>query len=164
MNRRMFVTRTFMAGARLCVCALVLGIGAGRAQSPPSPDTRVVPDDELTLVVGTRFVGPSPEGTSAKAQFDDARIPLSEFNETDHCVDQSALEIAREYFATLGRLMGKAGHYYFVPEAEIKKSVAMCERMHANPPKAWAGSKTQIIAFGKVVPTADAPALEQSVR
>lgn len=159
MNGRIFVTV-----ARLCSCALVLSISEARAQSPPSTDTGVVPDDELTLVVGTRFVGPSPEGTSAKAQFDFARIPPSEFNETDHCVDQSAIEIAQEYFATLGRVMGKAGHYYVVPEAEIKKSVAMCERIHTQPPKAWVESKTQIIAFGRVVPTVKAPALEQSVQ
>ena len=121
MNARMFVTFT-----RVCACALVLGGGAARAQSPP--DTGVVPDDDLMLVVGTRFVGPSPEGTSAKAQFDDARIPLSKFNETDHCVDQTALEIAKEYFTTLGRMVGKAAQYYFVPEAEIRKAIATCER------------------------------------
>jgi hypothetical protein len=164
MNGRMFVPRMFITRARLCMCALVLGIGATRAQSPPSPNTGVVPDDELTLVVGTRFVGRSPDGTSAKAQFDDARIPLSEFNETDHCVDQSALEIAKEYFTTLGRMMGKAGQYYFVPEAEIKKAIAMCERMHSSPPRAWVDSKSQIIAFGKVVPTTEAPALEETLR
>ena len=159
MNARMFVTFT-----RVCACALVLGGGAARAQSPAPPDTGVVPDDDLTLVVGTRFVGPSPEGTSAKAQFDDARIPLSKFNETDHCVDQTALEIAKEYFTTLGRMVGKAAQYYFVPEAEIRKAIATCERMHASPPKAWVDSKTQIIAFGKVVPTTDAPALEETLR
>src|SRR5262245_35331230 len=115
MNGRMLMN------ARLCMCALVLCICAARAQSPPSPDTGVVPDDDLTLVVGTRFVGPSPDGTSAKAQFDNARIQLAEFNETDHCVDQTALEIAKEYFTTLGRMMGKAAQYYFVPEAEIRK-------------------------------------------
>src|SRR5690606_14255655 len=90
----------------------------------------VVPDDALTLVVGTRFVGPSGEGVSARAQFTDSRIPLAALNETDHCVDQHALEVAKEYFETLGRVMGKAGHYYFVPEAEISKSVSMCEKQH----------------------------------
>lgn len=164
MNCRMFVARMLVTGTRLCACALALGIGAARAQSPPSPDTGVVPDDDLTLVVGTRFVGPSPDGTTAKAQFDDARIPLSAFNETDHCVDQSALEVAKEYFTTLGRVMGKAGHYYFVPEDQIKTSVQMCERMHASPPKAWVDDKTKVIAFGRVVPTTEAPALEETLR
>jgi hypothetical protein len=139
-------------------------MSAARAQSPASPDTGVVPDDELTLVVGTRFVAPSPDGTSAKAQFDGARIPLTEFNDTDHCVDQSALEVAKEYFTTLGRMMGKAALYYVVPEAEVKIAIAMCDRMHASPPKAWVDSKTQIIAFGKVVPTTEAPALEETLR
>lgn len=145
----------------LCI---LLAVAAAHAQSPGSPDAGVVPDDELTLVVGTRFVKPSPDGTSAKAQFDNARIPLAEFNETDHCVDQTALEIAKEYFTTLGRMVGKAAQYYFVPDAEIRKAIATCERMHASPPKAWVDSKMQIIAFGKVVLTTEAPALEETLR
>lgn len=127
-------------------------------------DHGVVPDDMLTIVVGTRFVAPPAKELSAKELFTDARIPLSAFNETDHCVDQSALEVAKEYFATLGRVLGKAGYYYFVPEAEIEKAVSMCERMHRQPPKAWTGNKTKIIAFGKVVPDSEAAALEKSVR
>lgn len=155
----------FSKAAPLLLWWLLLGPPAAVAQSPqPSADPGVVADDMLTLVVGTRFVGPTAEGTSAKSQFTDARIPLSAFNDTDHCVDQSALEVAKEYFATLGRVMGKAGHYYFVPDAEIKKSVAMCERLYGRPPQAWVESKTKVIAFGKVVPTVDAPALEKAVR
>ncbi len=91
-------------------------------------------------------------------------FPSPRFNETDHCVDQHALEVAKEYFETLGRVMGKAGHYYFVPEAEISKSVSMYEKQHGRPPQAWVDTKTKIIAFGRVVPTEEAPALEQSVR
>lgn len=147
--------------------SLLVGVSVALAQSPSLQtfaDPGVVPDDMLTLVVGTRFVGPSGDGVSARAQFTDARIPPSAFNETDHCVDQHALEVAKEYFATLGRVMGKAGHYYFVPDAEISKSVLMCEKLHGRPPQAWVDMKTKVIAFGKVVPTADAPALEQSVR
>jgi hypothetical protein len=155
----------FSNAASLCLSWLLLGSPAAIAQSPEPPaNTGVVADDMLTLVVGTRFVGPTAEGMSAKSQFTDARIPLSAFNDTDHCVDQSALEVAKEYFATLGRVMGKAGHYYFVPDAEIKKSVAMCERLYGRPPQAWVESKTKVIAFGKVVPTVDAPALEETVR
>jgi hypothetical protein len=118
----------------------------------------------LTLVVGTRFIKPTPAGTTAKSQFSDARIPVSEFNDTDRCVDQRALEVAQEYFTNLGRLLGKAGHYYFVPETEIEKAVSMCERLYKSPPQALVEAKTQIIAFGRVVPTVEAAALEQSIR
>ena len=130
----------------------------------PQDDHGVVPDDLLTLVVGTHFVKPTAEGTTAKAQFTEARIPLADFNDTDTCIDQSMLEVAKEYFTTLGRMMEKAGHYYFVPDAEIRKSAAMCERMHQQPPKAWVDGETKIIAFGRVVATEDAPALERTLR
>jgi hypothetical protein len=124
----------------------------------------VAPDDELTLVIGTRFVKPAPEASSAKAQFSDARISTDDFNDTDHCVDQGALEVAKEYFITLGRTLGKAGFFYYVPEPAIKKLIAMCTRLHRSPPKAWVEAQTEIIAFGKVVPDADAPKLERAIR
>lgn len=127
-------------------------------------DTGVVPDDELTLVVGTRFVKPTDGSLTAHIQFTDKRIPRSNFNETDHCLDEQALVIAKEYFTTLGRTLGKAGYYYFVPETEIKKSLSMCLKLYNSPPNAWVENSTKIIAFGKVVPTANAPALERSVR
>ncbi len=147
--------------------ALLAGVSPSCAQSRPLPrltDPAVVPDDDLTLVVGTHFIAPTTDGVSAKAQFTDARIPLSAFNETDRCLDQTALEVATEYFTTLGRVLGKAGHYYFLPEDEISKAVSMCEKLHGRPPQAWVSGKTKIIAFGKVVPTVDASALEKSVR
>lgn len=143
------------------------GLGTASAQSPDpqSPgDTGVVPDDALTMVVGTRFVAPTAGEPSAKELFEKARIPLSDFNETDACIDQASLDVAKAYFTTLGRVMGKAGHYYFVPDAEIEKAVAMCRRMHTGEPKAWKPGKTRIIAFGRVVPTEEAPALEQTIR
>ena len=118
----------------------------------------------LTLVVGTRFVTPPASEMSAKELFTDARIPLGAFNETDRCIDQTALEVAQDYFTNLGRVLGKAGHYYFVPEDEIKKAVSMCEKMHGRAPQAWVETQTKVIAFGRVVPTADAPALEGSIR
>ena len=146
---------------------LLVGISAAFAQSP-SPqnhtDPDVVSDDELTLVVGTRFVAQSANETSARSQFTEARIPLTAFNDTDHCVDERALEVAKEYFATLGRALGKAGYYYFVPEADIRSAVSMCEKLHGQPPQAWVDERTKIIAFGKVVPTAEAPALERSIQ
>lgn len=149
---------------------LVLALGAVAFAQPastqPAADPGVVPDDMLTLVVGTRFV-PAPDGAdapSAHALFTRARIPLSAFNETDHCIDQAALELAQEYFTALGRLLGKAGHYYFVPDDAVEKSAIMCERLHRKPPQAWNSSKTKILAIGRVVPTAEAPALEQTLR
>lgn len=145
-------------------CLLLAGASAGLAQPPSHTDTGIITDDMLTLVVGTRFVASSADDASAKVLFTDARIPLGVFNDTDHCVDQSALEVAQEYFTTLGRILGKAGHYYFVPEAEIKKAVSMCERLHKSPPQALAGMNAKVIAFGKVVPTAEAAALERSIR
>ncbi|MEQ1718258.1 MAG: hypothetical protein ABL907_20135 [Hyphomicrobium sp.] len=142
-------------------------VAFGALAQPPSLQTPTDPgiatDDMLTLVVGTRFVAPSANETSARAQFTELRIPLSLFNETDHCVDQNALEMAKEYFATLGRLLGKAGHYYFVPETEIRKLVSMCEKLHARPPQGWVDNETKVIAFGKVVPSTDAHALEKSI-
>lgn len=119
---------------------------------------------DLTIVVGTRFVGSTPVGTPANAQFTDARIPLADFNETDHCIDQSALDTATAYFNSLGHMLTKAGVFYFVPEANVREAVRMCEKMHGAPPKAWVADQTSIIAYGKMVPSAEAPALEQSLR
>lgn len=130
----------------------------------PSADQLAVPDDMMTLVVGTRFVAPSGNNASARALFTGSRIPLTAFNETDNCIDQQALELAKEYFTTLGRVLGRAGHYYYLPDDEIRKSAVMCERLHHKPPRAWVGNGTKIISFGQVVPTTDAPALEESIR
>jgi hypothetical protein len=79
---------------------LIAAAPAALAQSPPSQtdsEAGTASDDTLTLAVGTRFVGPTAIGTPANAQLTDARIPLTAFNETDHCVDQSALETATAY-------------------------------------------------------------------
>lgn len=160
-------SRSVVSIGVLC-CALVISACAALAQSPslrkPFTDPGVVPDDMLTLVVGTRFVTPSAETASARSLFTSARVPLSAFNDTDNCIDQAALELAKEYFNALGRLLGKAGIYYFVPDDEIKKLVPMCERLHHRPPQAWVDGKTQIIAFGEVVPTTAARVLEESIR
>lgn len=156
-----------MAVALLSSWALLAGAWPAAAQSPSQQVPAApgaVADDDLTLVVGTRFVSPSTSGMSVRAQFTDARIPLSAFNETDHCIDQRALEVAMDYFNSLGPALGKAGHYHFVPDAEIRQSATMCETLHGRPPQAWVDEKTKVIAFGKVVPTPDAPALERSVR
>jgi hypothetical protein len=154
------------AASLLAVAALAIGIISAQAQAPRPPQTapEVVPDDMLTLVVGTRFVAASGDEASARTRFLQERLPLAGFNDTDRCIDEQSLEIAKEYFTTLGRLLSKAGHYYFVPEEEIRKSAAICERLHHRPPQAWVDNATKIIAFGQVVPTVDAPALEQSIR
>lgn len=145
--------------------ALIAFASLGRAQSPPANphDTGVVPDDMLTLVVGTRFVTAS-EDQSAAVLFTKARIPLSSFNDTDHCVDQNALQVAQGYFTDLGRVLGKAGHYYFVPDDAVKKAVEACGTQHGRAPQAWVENKTKIVAFGRVVPTDEAAALEEQVR
>jgi hypothetical protein len=160
-------TTQSQSAALLAIVALLLSAPAALSQSPSKVkphDPGVVSDDDLTLVVGTRFVASSTDKATARERFASARIPLTSFNETDHCVDQQALEVAKEYFTTLGRVLGKAGHYYFVPADEIKKAVSMCERLHHSPPQAWAENKTEIIAFGQVLPTAEAASLEQSIR
>lgn len=152
--------------AVLLVGISLAGLSAVHAQSPAPavPGSSAAAEEDLTLVVGTRFVPPGANGISPKARFEAARIPLSAFNETDHCVDQRALEVAMDYFNNLGPALGKAGHYYFVPDAELFKAASMCERMHGKPPQAWTETKTHVIAFGRIVPTADAPALERSIR
>ena len=154
-----------MSASLFLVSAFLISAPVGRAQSPPiNPhDTGVVPDDMLTLVVGTRFVTVSG-GQSAAVLFTKARIPLSSFNDADHCVDQDALKVAQDYFTDLGRVLGKAGHYYFVPDDAIKKSVEACEKQHGRAPQAWVENKTKIVAFGRVVPTDEAAALEEQVR
>ncbi len=145
----------------------IAGVSPTAAQSQqdgPLTDTGVVPDDLLTLVVGTRFVTASTNQASLKAQFSDARIPMAAFNETDTCIDQRALEAAQDYFATLGRALGKAGYYYLVPDEDVAKFVSACETTHGQPPKAWVRDKIKIVAFGRVVPTDSASALEESIR
>ena len=110
---------------------LIAAAPAALAQSPPSQtdsEAGTASDDTLTLVVGTRFVRPTAIGTPANAQFTDARIPLTAFNETDHCVDQSALETASAYFNSLGRVLSQAGHFYFVPEANVRRRCRCAKR------------------------------------
>lgn len=153
-----------LAAAGLLSLIQLAGALPALGQSPPPADPGVVPDDELTLVVGTRFVAPSAEGTTVKAQFDQGRIALSEFNETDRCIDNRALAMAQDYFNSLGRMLGKAGLYYLLPDAEVGKLASECEKSQGRPPQAWVDQKTKIIAFGRVVPTADAAALERSIR
>ncbi len=153
-----------VAGGLFSLCTLLVSVHAALAQPPSPRGPDVVPDDLLTLVVGTRFVMLAEDTKSPRARFVDQRIPLSAFNETDRCIDQRALETAMEYFTNLGRVVGKAGIYYFVPDAEIKKFVVACEKLNRSPPQAWIDQKTGVIAFGQVVPTVDAPALEQSIR
>lgn len=147
------------ATALWCCSVLVIGVAAVGAQTVPAERA-----DDVTLVVGTRFIAPSDDEGSPRDQFADARIPLSAFNDTDHCIDQRALELAMNYFDNLGRTLHKAGHYYFVPGTELEKSAKSCETLHGHPPQAWAGKETKVIAFGKIVPTSEAPALERSIR
>lgn len=161
---RRLLTTKFCVVAALTL-AMTTPATVAQSQSPSEAAT----DDDVTLVIGTRIVmvsGASASGatTSAKSLFFDAHIPSKDFNKTDHCIDEGALDVAKEYFETLGRALGRAGHFYFVPDKEIKKLIEMCERLHQGPPTALAAGQTKIIAFGKVVPTVNAPALEKSLR
>lgn len=144
--------------AVLSSLAMLIGASVSLAQTS-SPDAEM-----LTLVVGTHFVTQTVGEKSPRAQFNDERVPLSAFNATDHCIDQRALELAREYFDALGRALEKAAYYYFIPDDDIGASVENCEKLHGGPPHAWVEKKTKIIAFGKVVPTTEAPAIEESLR
>jgi len=147
---------------------LIAGVSPAAAQSQPEDgpltDPGVVPDDLLTLVVGTRFVTAPVSEASLKAQFSNARIPMAAFNETDTCIDRRALEAAQDYFGTLGRALGKAGYYYLVPDEDVAEFASACATSHGQPAKAWARDKIKIIAFGRVVPTDSAAALEESIR
>lgn len=139
---------------------MVLGHTISHAQSPNKASN----NEDVTLVIGTRFAAEQREKRSAKSLFFQSRIPIDAFNETDHCIDQGALDVAREYFTDLGRvLLEKVAYFYFIPDSEVAKLNAMCTRLHKDAPKAWTES-TKIIAFGKVVPTPDALTLERSLR
>lgn len=141
--------------------------GPAVAQSPERAapaDHGVVADDDLTSVIGTRFVANAKADATPKAQFVDARIPLAAFNDTDHCIDQEALAMAREYFDSLGRMLGKAAQFYILPDADMTAVVANCTRQTGAPPKAWVESTTKVIAFGQVVPTTEAAKLEEAIR
>lgn len=153
-----------LRGISVCFLILATTMSAARAEPTGLIKNAEQADAGLILVVGTRFVGSTPVGTPANAQFTDARIPLAGFNETDHCIDQSALETATAYFNSLGNILAKAGVFYFVPEANVRDAVRMCEKMHGAPPRAWVADQTSIIAYGKVVPALEAPTLEQSLR
>lgn len=150
--------------AAVCIAAAMLTMALPVSAQAPGPGT--VPDDMRTLVVATRFVAPADgSGTvSPRVQFTNQRVPLSAFNDTDHCIDARALETAQEYFNSLGLVLGKAGFYYELPGADIEQFVATCAKLHGHAPQALTAGKTKVIAFGQVVPTAAAPELEQALR
>lgn len=130
----------------------------------PSPSRSAPSDDDMTMVVATRIVTLTDPGTSLKVMFDTKRVPDSTLNATDRCVEDHALEIAQDYFNTLGRLLGRAAFYYEVPDEEIGRRVQICEKMHTTPPQAWGAGKTKIIALGSVLPSAAAAEFEKSLR
>lgn len=153
-------------GPRAARLMLLAAVYAGSMTYVLAQETKVeIPaDSEMTLVTGTRFVTVAAGETTAKAQFTDARIPVSAFNETDHCIDQRALEAATTYFDSFGRELAEAGHYYFVPNSEIAVHAVACEAQHGQPPQAWVPGKTDIIAFGRAVPSAMAAEVERGIR
>lgn len=123
-----------------------------------------VPDHMKTMVIGTRFVRNAQLQSSPGEQFKNSRVPLSEFNATDHCIDTAALEIAEAYFRTLGRMLERTGYYYHIPPGDTDRLKADCRSRHHAEPEALAVNGTKIIAFGQVVPTKHAPALEKTLR
>lgn len=129
-----------------------------------SPTPRAAADADMTLVVATRIVEQADAGTSLKAVFDSKRVPESSLNATDRCVEEHALEIAQEYFTTLGTLLGRAAFYYEVPDEEVGRRVEICERMHGSPPQAWSAGKTKMVALGAMLPSAAAVEFEKSLR
>ena len=131
---------------------------------PAAHKAGVVPDYLLTLVIGTRFVRTDDASLSPDQQFREARVPLADFNDTDHCIDSGSLDVAKEYFRVLGRMLGKIGYYYHIPSDEIARLRQKCEARLGTPPKALAIGGTKIIAYGRVVPDTDAPALEKTLR
>jgi hypothetical protein len=139
----------------LCVAAiLTIGPGAGDLAA----------QEEMTLVTATRFVAARGADQSARGLFETARLPLSRFNATDHCIDTAALQAATEYFDALGRELIEAGHFYFVPDEEMQRVAALCERSEGGAPQAWKAGEVKVVAFGRVVPTTMASRLEQSLR
>lgn len=136
-----------------------------RSPIDPVPfDGGHVPDHLKTIVIGTRFVRAVEAGVSPDRQFKRFRVPVSDFNDTDHCVDSASLEVAEGYFRTLGQMLEKTGYYYEIPQGEIDRLRADCIERHGAPPAALDAKGTTVLAFGRVVSTSDAPALERDLR
>jgi hypothetical protein len=120
-------------------------------------------NDNLTLVVGTHFVVSAKVDSTPSTQFANERIPAERLNETDRCIDEGALDIAKDYFSKLGQVLERAAYFYIIPDDDLVGVIATCKSLHSQRPQAWARN-VKIIAFGRVVPSPDAPALEQSIR
>lgn len=138
-------------------------LGQG-AEKTIQPSATHVPDDELTLVIATRFVRGEVEGLSPAARFNGSRVPLSDFNEADTCVDEASIDVAKSYFKTLGTMLEKGSYLYEIPDNEVSRMSAECRERHGVPPVALEKSRTSIIAYGRVVPSSEAPDLEKSLR
>ena len=157
------------------VCLLIVSTSIGLAgpaafAEPPSPLDPVpierghVPDHLKSLVIGTRFVRPEDPRASPERQFRQFRVPVSDFNDADHCVDEASIKVAQDYFKTLGRMLETAGFFIFIPPDDVARLTDECTSRHGAIPSALGVSGTNIIAFGKVVPTKQAPALEETLR
>lgn len=147
----------------LLVPGSALGQERGVLDPVPFEDGNV-PDHLKTMVIGTRFVRNANPKSSPGQQFKKSRVPLSEFNTTDHCIDTAALEVAETYFRTLGRMLERTGYYYHIPPDDTARLKADCISRHRAEPDALAVEGTKIIAFGQVVPTKHAPTLEKTLR
>jgi hypothetical protein len=154
----------------LSVSALIALFVSASLAEPPSPLDPVpfeggkVPDHLKTLVIGTRFVRSEDSQASPERQFRELRVPLADFNAADRCVDEASIGVAQDYFRTLGRMLETAGYFFHIPPEDVARLTDECTSRHGTTPSALSVSGTKIIAFGKVVPTKQAPALEQTLR
>ncbi len=150
----------------IAACMLTCEVNA-QERSPLDPvpfADNQVPDDLKTIVIGTRFVRPPREDVTPTRQFNDFRVPLSEFNDTDHCIDNGTLEVAENYFRTLGRMLEKTGYFFRIPPDDVNRLKSRCVDRHGMQPRALRNAGTSVLAFGRVVPTKDAPELEEALR
>ena len=60
-------------------------------------------------------------------------------------------------------MLETAGYFFHIPPEEFARLVDEFTSRHRLAPRALSVSGTKIIAFGKVVPTKQAPALEQNL-
>lgn len=120
--------------------------------------------EDQRLVIGTRFVRGGTDSTSPKRLFESHRVPLSDFNAADHCIDRTALAVAQDYFQAFGWKFAQTGFYYPIPDKDVERIKDTCSVGQEEAPKAFAVPGTTIIAFGTFVPKQQAQALMEKLR
>lgn len=120
--------------------------------------------EDQRLVIGTRFVRGGEEKTSPKRLFESHRVPLSDFNAADRCVDRGLLAVAQQYFQAFGWKFAQTGFYYPLPSEDVQRAKETCSVGREETPEALAVPGTTVIAFGMFVSKDDAPALMEKIR